>query len=454
MIRARFSFRTQILLVCILCLGMLGIGIVLLNTFLIARLKEDMRERALLLAEETAGDQIRALLLRNGKSGAPVAGNASEITQQVQLVLRGKHNLVAFCLLDPQGNVILSDVGHTAEMISLQKNNDGVKASLSVKDLDSIEVQLRRTHPELRRAELPVDRQDATKGNMQFLISETGSYKEIDSAARSITKHLWSVLLAFTGVLALGLYLMARSFRRQLRLLQENERLDRMAYVGTLASGLAHEIRNPLNAMAVNLTVAEEEAAAGQEGSGDVIRRALDYIQKEVNRLNRSVTHFMEFALPETHRREEMDLRPLVEEVLELLKPQIKESGVQVTVDLPEEARLEADFSGLRQVLYNVVLNAVQAMSGQEPGERRLSIGGRRESAQWFLWIDDTGEGIPAGEEKKVFEVFHSTKAAGSGFGLAIARAIIKSHDGEIAARRREQGGTRIEITLPETGRH
>ena len=454
MIRARFSLRTQILLVCILCLGMMGIGIVLLNTFLIARLKEDMRERALLLAEETAGDQIRALLLRNRESGAPVAGNASEITQQVQLVLRGKHNLVAFCLLDPQGNVILSDVGHTAEMISLQKNNDGVKALLSVKDLDSIEVQLRRTHPELRRVESPVDRQDATKGNMQFLISETGSYKEIDSAARSITKHLWSVLLAFTGVLALGLYLMARSFRRQVRLIQDNERLDRMAYVGTLASGLAHEIRNPLNAMAVNLTVAEEEAVAGQEGSTDIIRRALAHIQREVKRLNRSVTHFMEFALPETHRREKVNLRPVIEEVLELLKPQIEESGTPVTLDLPEEAWLEADFSGLRQVLYNVILNALQAMAGQEPGNRRLTIGGRRESAQWFLWIDDTGEGIPAGEEKKVFEVFHSTKAAGSGFGLAIARAIIKSHDGEIAARCREQGGTRIEITLPETGRH
>ena len=453
MIRARFSLRTQILLVCILCLGVLGIGIVILNAFLIARLKEEMKERALILAEET-GDQIRALVQKNGESGPSVLENTPEITQQVKIVLRGKRNVMAFVLLDSQGQVVLSDVGHAAEMANLQRDKDGVKVLMKVGDLESIEVELRRAHPDLRRVELPVDRLDPARGNMRFLISETGIYREIDSAARSITKHLWSVLLAFTGVLALGLYLMARSFRRQVRLIQDNERLDRMAYVGTLASGLAHEIRNPLNAMAVNLTVAEEEAVAGQEGSSDIIRRALAHIQREVKRLNRSVTHFMEFALPETHRREKVDLRPVIEEVLELLKPQIEESGTPVTLDLPEEAWLEADFSGLRQVLYNVILNALQAMAGQEPGNRRLTIGGRRESAQWFLWIDDTGEGIPAGEEKKVFEVFHSTKAAGSGFGLAIARAIIKSHDGEIAARCREQGGTRIEITLPETGRH
>jgi signal transduction histidine kinase len=407
------------------------------------------------LANET-GEQIRSFMKKGGFAGpSGAAASPDEFRDRVEIVLHGKHNVMAVCLMDSDGGLVFHDEGHATEMVSHQKDKEGAQAQINLKkDLERIEVRLRRAHPEITRMELPVDPQDPSKGSMQFLISETGIYKEIESASRAITKHLWSLLLAFTGVLALGLYLMTRSFRRQVRLLQENERLDRMAYVGTLASGLAHEIRNPLNAMAVNLAVAEEEAAAGQTGSTDIVHRALAHIQREIQRLNRSVTHFMEFALPDAHRREEMDLRPVIVEVLELLQPQIDDSGAEIVLDLPEEAKLEADFSGLRQVLHSVILNAIQAMERQEQGKRRLTIGGRRESAQWFLWVDDTGEGIPPGDEEKVFEVFHSTKAAGSGFGLAIARAIIKSHDGEIAARRREQGGTRIEITLPETGRH
>ena len=126
---------------------------------------------------------------------------------------------------------------------------------------------------------------------------------------------------------------------------------------------------------------------------------------------------------------------------------------MKVEVNLPKDAELEADFSGLRQVLYNVVLNAIQAMADSPVDKRRLQIGGRRESAQWFLWVRDTGPGVPEGEEDKVFEVFHSTKAAGSGFGLSIARAIIDSHDGDIRMRRAEGGGSQVEIILPETGR-
>lgn len=142
-------------------------------------------------------------------------------------------------------------------------------------------------------------------------------------------------------------------------------------------------------------------------------------------------------------------------EVLELLQPHLEEGKIRTVVDLPEDTWLEADFSGLRQVLYNVVLNGVQAMTdaGIPEESRCLLIGGRRESAQWFLWVEDDGPGIPPEKREKVFEVFETNKAAGSGFGLAIARGIIQSHGGDIRARAGEKGGARIEITLPETGR-
>jgi signal transduction histidine kinase len=207
--------------------------------------------------------------------------------------------------------------------------------------------------------------------------------------------------------------------------------------------------------MSVNLSVAEEEIAVGDAKALDTTRRILDLLRREIGRLNRSVTGFMEFAHPAVDRRERTPLRPLVEEVLELLRPQIEECGASVETLVPADAELLADFSGLRQVLYNVIVNALQAMAASAKGRaRNLTIGGRRESAQWLLWIEDTGPGVSPGEEEKIFEVFQSTKAAGTGLGLSIARAIIASHDGDIRAVRREGGGLRVEVILPEIGQN
>jgi signal transduction histidine kinase len=367
--------------------------------------------------------------------------------------------VLAACVVNARGEVVRADFGSNNVLWRMRHGPHVVETEITpdASNFNGIALRLRQIDPTVRTkpVEIPILKNQTMLGRLRLLISESDIYREIEADAREITRRLWSVVLAFVGVLGLALYLMARLFHRQIHLLQENEKLDRMAYVGTLASGLAHEIRNPLNAMSVNLSVAEEELAASNGAVSPTAGRALGLLRREIGRLNRTVGSFMEFAHPSVERRERTRLRPLVNEVLDLLQPQIEESGTEVEVDVPEDAELLADFSGLRQVLYNVILNAIQAMSGagKEDGPpRRLSIGGRRESAQWLLWVEDTGPGIPAGDEDRIFEVFHSTKAAGSGFGLSIARAIIASHDGDIRPRRREEGGLRIEITLPETG--
>jgi signal transduction histidine kinase len=454
----RFSFRTQMLLVFLLCLGLLGVGMVFVNTYLIAGLKERMREQAILLAEEQgrqAAGRILEMLDTEGTGDLLKSRDTPAMRHQVEIVLQGNNNVMAVCVLDSEGNVVLTDTGAKPELLDLVKDEKGVEASFDLGDFNSIRVRLKEHHPSLREVKVPIVKDNIVMGNMLFLVSESNIYKDIQSAAMEIRRRLYSVLMAFIGVLSLGLYLTGRLFRRQMRLRADNERLDRMAYVGTLAAGLAHEIRNPLNAMSVNLAVAREELEAGEQGSSEIARRALELIQRETGRLDQSMTSFMQFARPDANRHDSVELRLVLREVLELLRPQIEDYGIELAMDLPEETRLRGDFSGLRQVLYNVALNAIQAMGAQarEGRPRRLVIGGRRESAQWFIWIEDSGPGIPVGHEEKIFEVFHSTKAAGSGFGLAIARAIMESHEGGIVARRVEGGGTRIEITLPETSR-
>lgn len=453
----RLSLRTQILLIFALCLALAGSVTLFLNTYLIEGLKEEMHGQALLLLQEQGrrlSQEIARLAGTDGVSALGEGKRREEVSQQVEILLEGNKSVMAVCVLDGRGNVVMSGLGTNPDLFQVRKDKDGVLATADASDFRKIQVRLRPKHPEMRTVEVKMPEQgEASGGRIRFLVSESEIYRNMERTSQELTRRLLSVVLAFIGVLALGIYLMSRLLRSHVDVLNRNQQLDRMAYVGTLASGLAHEIRNPLNAMAVNLDVADEEVAAGEEGSADMVRRSLGIIRREVNRLNRSLTGFMAFAHPEAGRRDRTALRPVVDEVLDLLSPQVADAGVEVEVELPQDAELRADFSGLRQVLYNVVLNAVQAMSEQEAGPRFLRIGGRRESAQWFLWIEDTGPGVPEGSEQKVFEVFHTTKAAGSGFGLSIARAIIESHDGDIRMVRSRQGGSRVEIILPETGK-
>ena len=456
-----WSFRTQMLLIFILCLAICGIGMVFLNAYVIGHLKDEMRQKALLLAEELGQkttENIQGLFDKKGNETLQTLRSDKRLAQQLELTLKANNSVIAACIVDSQGNVVIESFGNNKMAYKLHDGEKELNAEINTPDpsnFTALGIRLRQIDPtlELKPVEVPIMKNEARMGRLRLLISQSDIYNDIEAAARQINRLLWSAQFAFVGVLALALYLMARLFRRQMHLLEENEKLDRMAYVGTLASGLAHEIRNPLNAMSMNVSIAEEEVAADGNGSNsETANRALGMLRREIGRLNRSVTSFMEFAHPAVDRREKTRLRPLIDEVVDLLKPQVEETGTQVEIDISDDTELLADFSGLRQVIYNVVLNAIQAMSEnrKDGGVNRLIIGGRRESAQWLLWIEDNGPGVSAGDEERIFEVFHSTKAAGSGFGLSIARAVIASHDGEIRAMRGENGGLRIEITLPD----
>jgi signal transduction histidine kinase len=442
--------RTQLLLIFAFCLVLVGTGMVFVNAYIIDGLKNRLSEQALWLAEEQGRHVAEELFRLHKNQGASLHDLGEDLDREIRIVLRGREGIAAYRVFDLNGDFVpLTHLNPSTNTIEPALIEGGPAFA-------EIRFELLKKKPRARaiEREFVIGDGDEILGSLRLLITDSAIYRDIELTSSDITRHLWGVLLAFVGVLALGFSLTARLLRRRVQLLGDNERLGRMAYVGTLASGLAHEIRNPLNAMAMNLTVVEEEIDAADSHSPEMIKKALGHMTHEVTRLNHSVTNFLKFARPDDSRPQQAtELRPLVDEILTLLKPQIEDTGTQIEIDLPDEARVEADFSGLHQVVYNIVLNSLQAMasSPDSAGPRVLRIGGRRESAQWFLWIEDTGPGLAAGEEGQVFEAFHTTKAAGSGLGLAIARAIIDSHNGDITARRADGGGARFEITLPET---
>ena len=216
---------------------------------------------------------------------------------------------------------------------------------------------------------------------------------------------------------------------------------ERLASIGELAAGMAHEIRNPLAAIVNATALLGDEQTLGPEERAATIGA----IRKEARRLNSILSDFLRFARPREPKRVTGDIRGVVAHVAALV-------GERRVPALAIEARVEPDVPAfafdpdqLTQVLWNVSLNAVEAMGGQG----RLLVHGRREGHEIVIEVADTGRGLPPEELRRIFEPFYSRRAGGTGLGLPIARRIVAAHGGRIDVESGVGAGTRVFIRLP-----
>jgi signal transduction histidine kinase len=251
--------------------------------------------------------------------------------------------------------------------------------------------------------------------------------------------------------LLLVFWVLYRLFSKQVHLVEKNARLDRMAYVGTLASGLAHEIRNPLSAMSINLEVMREELAEAN-GDGDTPERARDLatrVQREVHQLNSTLTSFLDFALPSKEGLTEFSVRNLLDEIVELHAEEMRQAGITFEIQGPNDdtVLVEGDRRLLLQAFRNILVNAIQVLKTSVKKQIKVRV---EPTGQQFVQvsISDTGPGISQENLAKVFEVFFSTRKGGSGFGLAITKKIIEEHGGSIRAENNPQALGAAFITI------
>jgi two-component system sensor histidine kinase PilS (NtrC family) len=223
--------------------------------------------------------------------------------------------------------------------------------------------------------------------------------------------------------------------------LERQRRLDEeLASLGTLAANLAHEIRNPLNALSINLELLREDLGV-KPGAGTV-----DMARREVARLSRLVDDFLVYARPSAPTLEPVNGGELVAQVAQLLMPVCERAGVALHVD-GGDASLRVDRGQIEQVLVNLALNAVQALEGGDRRELRLTC--RPEAEQAALEVIDSGPGIPRAELGRVREAFFSLRKGGTGLGLAIADRIVQAHGGRLELANRPDGGLAARVVLP-----
>jgi len=237
-------------------------------------------------------------------------------------------------------------------------------------------------------------------------------------------------------------------------LIQRNRRLEAARYeaeelaaLGTLAANLAHEIRNPLNSINLNLELLEEDLAANPSDSSG----SLASTRQEVSRLAQLVSDFLTYARPSEPALEVVRLVPLLREVVEFLRSEARAMATHLRLapDVPDIA-IQGDAAQLRQVLLNLVLNSIQAVAPLEPAERRVvELAAEMVDDHVVLSIRDRGNGIPGDQLERVRKAFVTNRRGGTGLGLAIADRIVTAHGGDLELENLQSGGFEARIILP-----
>ncbi len=251
------------------------------------------------------------------------------------------------------------------------------------------------------------------------------------SALRDENEHLLGHILLLKDLSEI------RTLRRQIA------RNQRMATVGSLAAGVAHEIRNPLSSIKGFATYFRERYQSVPDD-----QKIADIMIQEVDRLNRVVGQLLDFSRPLSLSRKPVHIRNLISDSLALVRQKAEEKNIAMSMDVvPENITARIDPDQIRQVLLNLYLNALESMDSGS----RLSVSAKKDSNMLQIRIQDTGCGILPEHLSRIFDPYFTTRSSGAGLGLAIVHNIVEAHEGRIEVESRPGEGTAITLHLPDS---
>jgi signal transduction histidine kinase len=237
----------------------------------------------------------------------------------------------------------------------------------------------------------------------------------------------------------------AAAHRRTHRLQARAKSAQRLAEVGTFTGGLAHEIKNPLSTVLLNLQLLQEDLDEDDPAHTRILSR-LATVTREASRLRDILDDFLKFAGKLELKRERADLNKMLEELVDFFAPQAQLNRVQLRFKpLDGQFWVDVDPRLIKQTILNLLLNALQAM----PGGGELILNATRNGDSAVVDVIDTGSGIPKESIDRIFDAYYSTKKGGTGLGLAMAKRIVEEHGGKISVSSEPGKGSDFRLTLP-----
>jgi two-component system sensor histidine kinase PilS (NtrC family) len=305
-------------------------------------------------------------------------------------------------------------------------------------------------------AELKTRWQDIFRSSIKELFGHTDDLKERPYRfdGQIVKKDGGMVILGISASLlrddknaVRGIILIFQDITKLVEMEERVRRQEQLAMVGSLAAGIAHEIRNPLASLSGSIQVLQGEL----DLKGDD-KHLMDIVVRETDRLNTIITEFLEYARPQTAQAEQILLLPVLDETIMLLKNNRDfREGIAIRVAVDPQVAVRGDAQRMRQVFWNLLINSCQAM----PGGGEISVSALpwspvEDDAGWYeIVIQDTGYGIAREYLDRIFDPFFTTKTGGTGLGLAIVDRIIEDHGGTIDVESETGKGTKFRIKLP-----
>jgi len=249
-----------------------------------------------------------------------------------------------------------------------------------------------------------------------------------------------------------------RAEERERQLLADLAHVGRLKTMGEMASGIAHELNQPLGAIVMRAEVAAQKLRLSKRPSDEKLTEDLTWLADQGHRAGEIIRRMRRFVRHVEPERTTVRLSEVVDEVLPLIASELRHAAIRLTVDVPPSLPVVvADKIQIQQVLLNLIRNSIEAMAQTEPGARDLSIRAKSRGNLLEVAVSDAGCGISEAEPDELFGTFYSTKASGMGMGLAISRSIIEAHGGRIWAEPRATGimpvppgrGATFAFTLP-----
>ena len=273
-----------------------------------------------------------------------------------------------------------------------------------------------------------------------ILEKEASSVVEALGALEEGTEHalLGRAINSVNRILDIELTIMVQSYWNTLM-------KQKLEIPAALATGLAHEVRNPLNAIGLQMTLLERKLRQADVDS-DVFQPVLEAVQTELQRIQGLNSEILDFAKPVEVERQPMDVEALIRELHRSHQLTMEAGDIEMRIDAAGDTTVNADRTRLSQVFVNLLTNAVEAMD--EGGQIEVVIEGEREEGL-VVEFRDEGQGMVPAQKYQIFDLFHTTKAGGTGIGLPIARKIVEAHEGSIDVMSQPGKGTTFTVYLP-----
>ena len=433
-------------------LGLLTAGsVALFGHLLFKSLSRDVVNDALLLSRLDAERIARGVAEKSAGDPYIVKLKQTEIDRFVRQGLAERQILTEVQIVDVRKQEVIYSYGSTLKVpetspSGVEGGPTNVEPVLSLPRTYSVEAPIANPYD----IEVPIG---------EFAVLRFGvSRKELAKRVEKLRNELYLRTAAAAVVSLLGIgaasAAMAILYRRTRRAEDARVEAERRAELGEVAAGLAHEIRNPLNAMSLNLELLEEQLDRASKGSVASASAAADLAlaaRQETGRLAKLLTDFLAYARPSPISAVPSDLNEPAAEAVSFLSPEAVKRGI--ALDFTPHAGGAAarlDAARVKQVVLNLIGNALDAVEDEKAQAREVHVRVDEEGAFWRLTVTDLGPGVPDEKKEELFRLFESTKPAGTGLGLPIAHRIVRAHGGTLTLHSEKGQPTRAVATFPK----